>query len=49
VEFLKYKLKYKLHMLKKVPWRWPTIKVETCWSINQQIKVLCNNLVLNFT
>jgi len=35
VEILQCKLKHKPHMLKKVPWRWPTIKAETCKSINK--------------
>jgi len=40
VKFLPYKLKHKLHMSINVwiPWRWPTAKVETCRSIDEQIK-----------
>jgi hypothetical protein len=37
VEFLLCKLKHKLHMIKKnlgAPWRWPTVKAETCQNIN---------------
>jgi len=33
LEYLTKKLKHKLHMLKKVPWRWPTLNAKTCWSI----------------
>jgi hypothetical protein len=41
--------KHNLHMLEKAPWRWPTLKAETCRSINWHIKVFCNKFVSNFT
>ena len=47
MEFVTYKLKHKLHLLKKAPSRWPTIEAETCRNINSQTKVFCNKLVLN--
>jgi hypothetical protein len=48
-DFWHISLKYKLHMEKKAPWRWPTLKTETCRCINWHIKLLCNKLVSNFT
>jgi len=27
-------LQHKLHILKKSPWRWPTVKAETCRDVN---------------
>jgi len=50
VEFLPYKLKNKLHMLKNLwtPWRLATITTETCRSTNWQIKSIVQKLVLNF-
>jgi len=40
-------MKHKLHMFKEAPWRWPTVKAETCHSTVHQIDVLCSKFVLN--
>ena len=40
MDFLTYKLKHTLQMLKKDPWKFPKIKDETCRSIKQQVSVV---------
>lgn len=42
------KLKHKLHVLKKAPPRWPTVKAETYQSINQQIQSIVQKVGVEF-